>query len=418
MRKPPTILIHSGWNRYNFGDVAHTPGLLRLLEIYIPEAEILLWMARYPEWLASYILARFPNVEPFYGQISGVRNHVNSAIEDAFRRAELFIYNSGPIFNYGHELVSSDVKTQGWRGFDWNATMDPAAKLYFAKSCQVPFGIFGQSFIYFAPPADIVVPEILSQAAFVTTRESDSLNYLNQLGVQSPDMDFVPDAAWAFDLQDDESVVPWLDSLGLKERHFLVTTTRNAPAGVDMMADRERQQTFFSQVLTDWVEQTGLPILLIPETVGSIELNREYIYAPLPAHIQSNVILDDSLWMPTDTFWTPDQARSVLARARAYLNVDHHGVLLALTAGTPSIHPRQPQAGRKSNVLRDVGLADWLFDLYQVDPKLVSQALLKIHQDYEQAQQRAKKAVEIVHQAHKKRMIAIRKLLGLVCEKE
>ncbi len=41
----PRILIHSGWNRYNFGDVAHTPGLLRLLEKHIPEAEIRLWMA-------------------------------------------------------------------------------------------------------------------------------------------------------------------------------------------------------------------------------------------------------------------------------------------------------------------------------------------------------------------------------------
>ncbi|MGY8824502.1 MAG: hypothetical protein ACKVJG_11310 [Candidatus Latescibacterota bacterium] len=43
----PCVLVHSGWNRYNFGDVAHTPGLLSLLEEHITEAEICLWMATY-----------------------------------------------------------------------------------------------------------------------------------------------------------------------------------------------------------------------------------------------------------------------------------------------------------------------------------------------------------------------------------
>ncbi|MBV7334086.1 polysaccharide pyruvyl transferase family protein [Chloroflexi bacterium TSY] len=411
--KRPTILVHSGWNRYNFGDVAHTPGLLHLLEKYIPEAEVWLWMARYPEWLAGYILERFPNTHVFHGQFGGIHGAIDQTITEAYERADLFIYNSGPIFNYGHEIVSEQIKTEGWRGFDWNATMEPAAKLYYAKHMHVPFGIFAQSFIYFAPPADIFIPEILSQATFLTTRETDSLTYLQQLGVHAPDMDFTPDAAWAFDLKDDERVVPWLDSLGLNEREFLVATTRNAPAGVDTEFDKAKQTTFFAQVLTDWIEQTGLPVLLIPETVGSIQLNREYILEASPPHLRSHIILDNSLWMPEESFWTPDQALSVLSRARAYLNVDHHGVLMALAAGTPCVHPHQPQAGRKSNALRDIGLNNWLFALYDVDPRVVSQTLLQIHQEYDLARQQVEEAVKVVQQAHKKRMMAIRNLLEL-----
>ena len=136
----PRILLHSGWNRYNFGDVAHTPGFLRLLEQYIPEAQVRLWMKSYPEWLSGYIGKRFPQVECFEGRLGGSRGPIEQEVEEAFDWADLFVFNSGPVFNYGHELIpGGPVVTEGWRGFDWNATMAPAAKLYYARSKGVPF---------------------------------------------------------------------------------------------------------------------------------------------------------------------------------------------------------------------------------------------------------------------------------------
>ena len=222
-----------------------------------------------------------------------------------------------------------------------------------------------------------MIREILSQAAFLSTRETDSLQYLKQLGVDSPEMRFTPDAAWAFNLNDDEIVLPWLSQLRLTEKRFLAVTTRNAPAGVDAAIDKEKQIRFFTQVITDWVDKTGLPVLLVPETVQSIQLNKEYIFRPLPNRIKSQIVVDDSLWKPESEFWTPDQALSVLSRAHSCLNVDHHGTLIAMNAGVPCVHPRQPQAGRKSWVYHDVGFSDWLFDLYTVNPGQVSERLLR-----------------------------------------
>ena len=414
MKPNPTILVHSGWNRYNFGDVAHTPGLLRLLERYIPEADILLWMWHYPEWLADYIGQRFPNVRTFYGEWEHrVSNQIDPVIDAAFDEADLFIYNSGPIFNYGHEIVSDYIKHQGWRGFDWNATMTQVSKLYYARHKQVPFGIFGQSFIYFSPPADVVIPDIFSQASFLSTRETDSLRYLQSLGVNAPEMGFTPDAAWAFDLTDDAVVLPWLQKHGLEERRYLTATTRYVPAGVDEEQDARLQRRLWQQVITDWVEKTNLPVVLIPETIQSIQLNRQYIFEPLPKQVQAHVILDDALWTPDDEFWTPDQALSILSRAHSYVNVDHHGALIALAAGVPVIHPRQPQAGRKSWIYRDSGLEDWLFDLEKDEPSAVSGALLDIYDNYGAAQQRVEEAVGIVRVSHEERMMQIRELLNL-----
>lgn len=39
----PIVLLRSSWNDHNIGDQRHTPGTLRLLQRYIPEADILPW---------------------------------------------------------------------------------------------------------------------------------------------------------------------------------------------------------------------------------------------------------------------------------------------------------------------------------------------------------------------------------------
>ena len=234
------------------------------------------------------------------------------------------------------------------------------------------------------------------------------------MGVDAPDMAFAPDAAWAFDLQDDEHVVPWLRRLGLEDGNYLAVTTRYAPRGVDEGYDREKQLAFFGRVITDWVETTGLPVLLIPEMARTIQLNRELVYDPLPDRVKQHVILDDSIWSPAEEFWTPDQAQSVISRACCYLNVDHHGTLQGMGgAGTPCVHAPQPQAGRKAWVYRDIGLEDWLFDLYADDPAAVSRSLIEIQRDPLAARQRVAAAVDIVRKTHADRMTSIRRLLGL-----
>ena len=40
---PKTILVVSGWQDVNIGDIAHTPGLLHILETYLPDANIIVW---------------------------------------------------------------------------------------------------------------------------------------------------------------------------------------------------------------------------------------------------------------------------------------------------------------------------------------------------------------------------------------
>ena len=41
--RPPRILLRGSWQSVNIGDIGHTPGALRLIEKYFPEAEMTLW---------------------------------------------------------------------------------------------------------------------------------------------------------------------------------------------------------------------------------------------------------------------------------------------------------------------------------------------------------------------------------------
>ena len=41
--RTPRILLRSSWQVVNIGDIAHTPGVLALIEKHLPNAEVRLW---------------------------------------------------------------------------------------------------------------------------------------------------------------------------------------------------------------------------------------------------------------------------------------------------------------------------------------------------------------------------------------
>src|SRR6187549_176868 len=56
------ILLRSSWQTVNIGDIAHTPGVLHLLEKYIPDAEIRLWPSGVENGVEELLLRRFPKL--------------------------------------------------------------------------------------------------------------------------------------------------------------------------------------------------------------------------------------------------------------------------------------------------------------------------------------------------------------------
>ena len=59
--RAPRLLLRSSWQTVNIGDIAHTPGMLALLEKHLPEAEITLWPGSVDNGVGEMLQRRFPN---------------------------------------------------------------------------------------------------------------------------------------------------------------------------------------------------------------------------------------------------------------------------------------------------------------------------------------------------------------------
>ena len=54
------VLLRSSWQTVNIGDIAHTPGMLALLEKHRPDDEVTLWPNPLTPEVEKLLTARFP----------------------------------------------------------------------------------------------------------------------------------------------------------------------------------------------------------------------------------------------------------------------------------------------------------------------------------------------------------------------
>jgi hypothetical protein len=109
-RRKPRVLLRSSWQTVNIGDIAHTPGVLALLEKHIPDAEVWLWPSKVDNGVDEMLKKRFPKLMIVQGA---------DAIKTAMQKCDFLLHGSGP------SLV---------------AAKDVAA---FVQSTGKPFGVYG-----------------------------------------------------------------------------------------------------------------------------------------------------------------------------------------------------------------------------------------------------------------------------------
>ncbi len=362
------IVVTYAWSYSNIGDIGITPGLLTLLERYVPEARVTIVSnarddARATENHRAFLGRYFPDAKvigtPF-------RGGDGKAFDEAMATADLLLYNSGTTLSHGR-----------WNS-DWNKTLPYWMPLLVARDMGVPYGVYCQSFETFTGLSKRLIVPLLSQADFCFARDGDSLEFLRSLGVKNKHLEFGPDATFGYDSRDDRWAERFLREHKLEPRKFITLTIRSSIQG---FIDEQREAVHAAklrELTTTWVRKTGLPVLVCPEVKHELEPARKLIYEPLPDDVKKQVRLKE-------TFWDPDQAFSVYAQARCIVSMEMHSVIMSIAAGTPTIHPRFAEAGRKAWMLRDLGVEKWLSDL-DADPaaKPIA-ALLDIHDNFDRA---------------------------------
>jgi hypothetical protein len=85
-KRAPRILLRSSWQTVNIGDIAHTPGVLAILERDLPEAEVRLWPSKVNNGVAEMLKARFPKLQIVEGD----------SLKQAFEECDFLLHGSGP----------------------------------------------------------------------------------------------------------------------------------------------------------------------------------------------------------------------------------------------------------------------------------------------------------------------------------
>lgn len=404
----PTILLRSSWNDKNIGDIGHTPGTLRLLERYVPEAQVLLWHTQPRPVTEALVAKNFPKVKLVSGEFTP--DKPDSPVMRAFNGANLYVHNSGMSMNYG--LFN----------YEWGSTMSNLAPMLYCHERGIPFGLYGHSFDKFAPPADLIYRDVLNRAAFIYTRDDESRKFLKANGFKPNVLEFGPDGCFGIDVRDEEKGLAFLKQNGLEDRKFLTVIVRTntphldgggkgnllnpAEATPEQQAENKAWMGKMNELISIWVRKTGLKVLIAAESLKETKYGRALLYDTLPADIKPKVVFRDQ-------FWSADEAMSVYARTHTLFGMEPHSLIMGLSLGVPIVHARALWHGRKGWMFRDIGLADWLFDLNQASAADMSEELMKIYQNYPQAKEKARQAMQVVVERQKSSMQMIRKLVKL-----
>ena len=340
-----TIILRSSWQIVNIGDIAHTPGVLAILEKHIPEVEVILWPSKdFSQEVEEMIKRRFPELKVVKGQIEENGKASNQELQEALQKSDFLLHGSGPLL-VGH--IEVDAYTR-----------------YFKK----PFGVFGITYGGYNEAE--WCKEILNQAKFIYFRDTISLEKAISDGICSPIMKFGPDGAFATDLRDDLKANSFLVNNKLEAGKFLCCIARfrytpfwkvkDVPFDEEKHSRNEMMKEHDSKPLRDAiiqvVRQTNLKVLLCPEDMTQMELEKEMIYDKLPADVLPNVV-----WR--ENFWLTDEALSVYLQSAGLFGSEMHSPIMCIGNGIPAIVCRWKEQSTKGYMWNDIGLGEWLFDL-------------------------------------------------------
>jgi len=393
--RAPRILLRSSWQIVNIGDIAHTPGVLALIEKHLPTAEVRRWAsADLTEEVMAMEHRRFPHLKIVKGTIAADGKPSNPALSDALAWTDFLLHGSGP------SLV---------------AAKDVAA---FAKHIGKPYGVYGIT--HGTNPVTADERTVFDGARFVFFRDEPSLQLARTQNLKTPLLDFAPDGAFACDLKNDAAADAFLTAHDLTPGQFLCCipklrytpywTIRDAPKDPKRHARNEAMKAAdhapLLQAINAVVRETKLKILLCPEDKTQMAVGKEMLYDQLPADVKPRVV-----WR--ENFWLTDEALSTYRRSAGLFGHEQHSPIMCIGAGIPAIVCRWAEQTTKGDMWRTIGLGDWLFDLdVDADKKKVAPAVLAMAKDPTAARAKAEKARALVERYQRDTMAVLARQFG------
>jgi len=388
-----SIVLRSSWQTVNIGDIGHTPGVLALLEKYLPDVEVRLWPSSVDNGVDELLRRRFPKMAILKTPDDQAR---------ALKECAFMLHGSDPSL-----VARKDVER--WR-----------------NETGKPYGIYGITFpgVYSPDPRASVTAnpldvELLSNASFALFRDSVSLSFAKANGVTSPVMEFCPDGAFAVDLKNDQAALAFMKQHGLEDGKFMCVIPRNrftpyweipskktpfdATRDARNQAMKEHDNAPLREAMVAIVRQTPMNILICPEDETQVKLGREILFDKLPDDVKPRVV-----WR--DRYWLTDEAVSTYRRSAGLFGLEMHSPIMCIGNGIPAVVGRFAEQTSKGFMWRDIGLGDWLFDMdNEQDISRYVPTVLAMAKDPKAARAKAAQGRRFVEQRQRETMGLLKK---------
>ncbi len=364
--KPRRVLLRSGWQIENIGDVAHTPGILALFERYAPNTEVWFWpfYGELPDHERDIILARFPKLRIVQGALIDGRS-TTPELADAVAKADIMVHNSGPY-------------AVAWKDLD-----------AFAAMTGKPYGVYGVTYGHWVFGNE--ERNTLSRASFVYFRDRVSLRKARLDGVASRVTDFSPDVAFMTDIGDDRAANTILRRFDLEPGRFMVCLPKHryTPAWlhvrkkrqIDRRAEQRNNEMAeldhapLREAIVRVVRESGMQILIGNEDETEVPIGRDWILDRLPADVKGRVH-----WL--DRPWQLDEANGVYRKSAGLFGHEMHSPIMCVGMGVPALVGRWVEQSSKGTMWNDIGLGEWLFNMdCDADVSRLPESVLKVALD-------------------------------------
>ncbi|GAB3166543.1 polysaccharide pyruvyl transferase family protein [Telluribacter humicola] len=379
-KEAPVIMITSGWQPVNIGDIAHTPGLIGLLKERLPKSRLILWKRSKNQGVEDMLTKHYPGLKIIHGSVNKEFEPQSEEVKQAFKDADFFMHGSGP------SVIAADY-LEAWH-----------------RQTAKPFGIFGVTIGSVSPS----LKSLLQNASFIFTRETASIEVLKKAGLHGDHIAFAPDATFDLDIQDQAKAREFMQANQLESRKFICVVPRlrmtpyykinpnNAGWSAEKIKQvnelndkhKETDHAKLREAMVAWVRSTKNKIVVCPEMTYQVNIMDELLIDPLPDDVKPYVVKHG--------YWYPDEAASLYAQAHTVLSFECHSPIIAAANGTPAFYLRQPEDTIKGQMYYDLGLADWTFEIEQSTGQQISDRLMQVHANYKVATKNVKQSLDKV----------------------
>ncbi len=342
------ILLRSGWQTENIGDVAHTPGILALIERYIPDADVVFWP--WYDYLFEYEITmlkrRFPSLTIVRGKLDDKGKASTPELAKAVAEVDFFLHGSGP-----YALAWMDA-------------------LAFHSSTGKPFGVYGVTYGHWI--FGNAEKDALSKASFAFFRDRVSLRKATDDGVRAKIMDFSPDAVFAIDVADDQAGRAFIQKYGLTQGKFLccIPKHRYTPTWLHVRKNRPIDNRLHSrnqemreldhvplrEAITLVTRQTDMKVLICNEDETETPIGKEWLLDRLPEDVKRKTV-----WLERP--WEMAEAIGVYRLSAGLFGHEMHSPIMCIANGIPAFVGRWVEQSSKGTMWADIGLGDWLFNM-------------------------------------------------------